>query len=513
MTTNAGFVIANALQKVLSGSHTADELCRALNAQPLRARDIPADQQLALRQIIQPYLDQPDCWTKDWNTTLLLASILQHYVNEKDGARHLIQGFLHCTDRQKRAQLFFQLRCLNFSENLGIAEDMQDLYFQLYEDWFGHTPPIPPYQPAPRRAVILISQYLEPPHAPTVDAIAKAHILHDVFGYDVAIINAREMAENNALLLANKCSANRLPELHGFQILGTPDQPLKLFTPTGDMPSVEGYVQICAFVAAWQPAFILNYGIFNLCGEFLGNSGLVITMPAGIELLPTRTSRYAVSFRPLAEEDKRMIAHIGMEKVGIIETTYNYDKPTPTEKYHRQNFQLNADDIVVTVVSNRLTDEMTPQNIAFMTRILALDSRIRLVLIGYLTDSNKKQLQTYWPEERVKLAGYVMDVPAFYEQIADLYINPYRGGGGTSAAHALAFGIPAFTLAFGHVANLTHPDFVFENEDALLAAIRMAIRPDMRAAFRQKALQGFARIGSRERMLRDILSQAGLLTG
>lgn len=472
--------------------------------------DLPNEHRAVIDHHISALLDDERNWADFFNFCVFMSSLLMAYGSKQCAVRYTTQAFRRCSDTQKRSQILWQLRNFIFRNGIDPGYLLNDLFFEHYNDWFEHFPK-PVFQTQPGRCIVLIGLFLQPPHAPTIDTLAKAAILRDEFGYDVAIVNTHEIPTACDLPFLKQYVGKRRKDLGGLQTVH--DEKFgatRLFTPSEEMPSDEGYISIIDFVEYWKPEFILNYGAFNFSAEYLGQGVKVITMPAGTELLPTRNSQYDVCFHPFGEQDREMIKRYGMEKVGIIETLYNYDMPARETSYTRADFQLTDDDFVIAMVGTRLSDELDDGNIAFIGEILALNPRIKIVLAGPLSEAFADKIAGLLPLKRLRLPGRVADIPAFYDGVVDLCVNPRRTGGGTSAAYALGCGIPCFTLAFGHVANLTHPDFVFATRADLKAAIAKALPKTARASLKAKALKGFARIGSRERMVRDILTKAGI---
>jgi hypothetical protein len=466
------------------------------------------DQKAAIKAIAAQVLESPQSWENALPVCIMLSSVVGKYADRIYGCYGLRKAFHNSSDRTTRNQLLFTLNSLCFKYGVDMSFELIDMFFAHYEDWFRYIRP-QPFEPVPGRCLIMVPQFLAPPHAPTVDTVAKYGILRDKWGYDVAIVNSAERPSQIDLPILEMSPTGRLPDYSGFQHINGPFavQGLKMFTPPQAMPSFDGYIACLAFIEQWRPEFVLNYGGFHLLGECVAQSVKTITMPAGTELLPTRTSEYDVVFHKTGDTERALIARYGMEKVKVIEAVYNYDMPAQTETYSRADFDLMADDFAIAVVGNRLETEIDDDNIALLAQIAAIDPRIQLVFAGGLSDDAREHIAGGIPKAQVKFAGVVKDVPAFYEHI-DAYVNPKRTGGGSSAAFALGKGLPTFTLNRGHVADLTHPDFVFDTPGDLLAALKAALEPTAHAALRDKARQGFERIGSRERMIETILTGA-----
>ena len=69
-------------------------------------------------------------------------------------------------------------------------------------------------------------------------------------------------------------------------------------------------------------------------------------------------------------------------------------------------------------------------------------------------------------ERKVYNLGFADDLLAWME-VCDLYINPNRIGGGTSAAEALFKGVPVITMRYGDVYVLAGEEFSTESYDTM----------------------------------------------
>ncbi len=468
------------------------------------------DQKAAIKTIAAGVLENEQSWSDALPVCMMLSSVVGKYADRTYGCYGLRKAFYNTNDRAVRSQLFFTVYNLCFKYGVDMGFDVVDMYFAHYDDWFRYLR-APKFEPIPGRCLIMAPQILAPPHAPTVDTFAKYGILRDKWGYEVAVLNTAERPSRVELPIVDISQVNRMPEYTGFQDMGAsfPTRNIRMFTPPHDMPTFEGYIACTDFVEKWRPEFILNYGGFHMFGEFIAQSVKTITMPAGTELLPTRNSEYDVVFHAYGDTEKAMVERFGMEKVKVIEAVYNYDMPAQSLEYSRTDFDLQADDFAIAIVGTRLNEEITADNIELLERIAALDPRIRLVFAGGISGETVDHIATRVPRSQLRTPGLIKDVPAFYEHM-DVYVNPKRTGGGSSAAFALGKGLPTFTLNRGHVADLTHPDFVCETVEDMLAALQSALDPDVLKGLREKALQGFERIGSRERMVETILTSAGI---
>ncbi len=467
-------------------------------------------QKACLTATAASFLERPQSWAATMPACIMLASAIVRYGDSRFGCRALKKAFDLSRDRKARNELFFTVNGFAFKYGVDVGFDLPDMFFAQVDDWFRFLK-APDFEPLPGRCVIAMPQFLMPPHQPTSDAIAKYGLLRDRFGFDVAIINTAERPKQFDLPIVDAMPTGRLKEFNGLQnAIDNFDVPnIQIFTPPQAMPSLEGYIAILEFIETWRPEFILNFGAFHLAGELLARGVKTITMPAGTELLPTRASAFDVAFHPVSESDRAMIQRYGMEPVKVIEAAYNFDLPAPVRTYTREDFGLSPEDFAIAVVGVRLNDELHADNARMLARICALDPRIVFVFAGPLAPATPDFLCSVMPAHRLRFPGRVEDVPAMYAHM-NLYVNPKRIGGGASAVFAMAKGVPAFTLRHGHVADMIVPDFVFDTEEALLAAVKDAFQPQRYAELQAIARAGFDRVNSRERMLEHILNEAGI---
>jgi len=456
------------------------------------------------------FLDRPQSWATMMPACIMLASATVRYADSSFGCRALKKAFDLSRDRKARNELLFTVNGFAFKYGVDVGFDLADMFFAQVDDWFRFLK-APEFEPIAGRCVIAMPQFLMPPHQPTADAIAKYGLLRDRFSFDVAIINTAERPNKFSLPIVDAMPTGRLKEFNGLQTaVDNFDVPnIEIFTPPQPMPSLEGYIAILEFIEKWRPEFILNFGACHLAGELLARSTKTITMAAGTELLPTRASAFDVAFHPVSDADRAMMERYGMDEVKVIEAAYNFDLPAPVCTYTREDFGLAPDDFAIAVVGVRLNDELHADNARMLARICALDPRIVFVIAGPLEQATRDFLCSVMPADRLRFPGRVEDVPAMYAHI-NLYVNPRRVGGGASAVFAMAKGVPAFTLRHGHVADMIVQDFVFDSEEALLAAVKDAFEPQHYTELQAIARAGFERVNSRERMLEHILTEAGL---
>jgi len=113
-------------------------------------------------------------------------------------------------------------------------------------------------------------------------------------------------------------------------------------------------------------------------------------------------------------------------------------------------------------------------------------------------------------EHSVRFLHYSPDLVSVYK-ICDLYANPPRKGGGTSAAYCLAARVPVFSIRYGDVANILPDSFLMDSLDEMLVAIRGMLMSHDREAVKILAGYAFSKISNRTVIMSTILKQVGLV--
>lgn len=126
----------------------------------------------------------------------------------------------------------------------------------------------------------------------------------------------------------------------------------------------------------------------------------------------------------------------------------------------RSDMGIPTDSFCLVVIGNRLEIELTDDFLQTIENIIAKTNAIFLT-IGHLDCESKYLKYPHISNNSIHLE-YTQKLLAVCS-ITDLYINPPREGGGTSAIYAMAAGKPVVTLNFGDVYKNCGFEFSVEN--------------------------------------------------
>ena len=344
----------------------------------------------------------------------------------------------------------------------------------LKDEMKVHLPYIPFEQRNKKRVVIVTEQMLALQHAPTKQVFEYAYVMKKM-GYEVLfflcpcdnykIVHAWQ---NPLVMDVDERFVNKKWErvfrgetFEGYQVSLT-DGYLK------------DYSMMMEFIHAWNPLFVYAIGISNPIADVAGSFTDVVSHKFGIGLPATEAS---------------VLIETGMSQTGVFQNDEGRLVVRPPEprvsffpalrEYTREEFRLPEDRFLVAIVGNRLHREIDEQFIRVLQRIQERNDRITFVLIGLhldeipLIDSAGLNL--------VKL-GYCDDLMGVMK-ILDLYLNPFRMGGGYSGGIALCSGTPVVTLPDCDVAMNVTENFVVKDQNQMIETVLRYSEDD---AFRKK---------------------------
>jgi len=162
----------------------------------------------------------------------------------------------------------------------------------------------------------------------------------------------------------------------------------------------------------------------------------------------------------------------------LLSYDISLENAEPGRAFGRERFQLPDDAFVVVVVGNRLDTEVTDEVISVLIDILCLSEKIYLLFVG-TCEGLQKRMQEHREYFRMRFAGIVD--PSEIKQIiglADLFLNPPRQGGGTTAQYAMKEQVPVLTLPEGDVAGIVGKHFFCDSLGQMPDYVRRYLEED-----------------------------------
>lgn len=400
---------------------------------------------------------------QDWRQELMCLSVLFKLTHKP---AYLLQILEIATKRPlsfvERYQVLWYVEAslFRYAEtfkpplNFDIRQRRLRRYYDALVDDLAQAVSVPDGagEPLPDRVVLLTSQFIGAGHAPTRVALNFARSLRKDFGKDVVIFNCALLPRTVELPLIGLPPANFNGQLGSRCTLEYDGDTYPLHQITDASMTEAVFAKVVDTVAELRPEQVISFGGTNPAADLLCAHMPVTTFPLATDLPLHRARRFAYH-RPLNDQEGALLGEVGHDPAGARVYQTVHELPDKHESYRRGDFGLPDDAFVGIVVSNRLAEEVSREFWKVLVKCLERLPTLYLLFAG--ADRIEPLARSISPlvAERCRFPGMIGDLRALHE-IVDLYINPQRRGGGSSAAYALADGLPVITLDKGDVAGV-----------------------------------------------------------
>lgn len=298
--------------------------------------------------------------------------------------------------------------------------------------------------------IILTSQFLSMNHGPTKTALDRAYILQKYYGKKVFLINTAEMRGMAGEMPVYPVRVGSyMPHWNEVEEITYQGEKIAFFQCYMDMPNIEDTRALVQTIWKLNPAMCLNIGGGSLVAacvnEFLPTA-IIATVPSGIPF--PECDIICIGHAPTSVEETTL-KNYGIKKENVIVGRFTSPFKPKQHTYVRKDFGLPEDAFLLVVVGLRLTEEISDEFVAMLDSVLS--EKIQCVIMGKMVNYEERARQNEKFRKYVHNLGLQEDALAIYS-LCDLYLNPIRLGGGTSAAESMSEGVPVLTTDLGDVA-------------------------------------------------------------
>jgi hypothetical protein len=479
-----------------------------LNRYELRFRDADESGKQALIGRLESLI------SPDFLTQLLLLSFLFHVTEDRAYAKRLLRLITESRIPAVPARyLYWQLLRIAFihtdiftmEEQIRLAK----FYVRVVKGWreqLGiHRSWIPPTQRNRTRVVLTTSVLLGAGHAPTDQILEIGRTLQRDLGKEVVLINTAEAPRFLRLPFYDTFLANFHEPYSAWQRFQYEEE-FFTFRQFVGMESEAELAEFLAMITNWSPGFVLNIGAHSMVSDLCATFTTVAALPMAY-CLPISAGNLLLVPGGVSEIDRELQRTLGIPDERVASVGFAYELPKRSQTLRRSGCGIPKDAYAIAIVSNRLDQEITAEFVSELTSLLHNVPQAFLVFAGEWHGYEKLTKDNAVFRERSLTMGYQKDLVALYE-ICDSYLNPPRVGGGTSAAWALAVGLPVYTLPKGDVAAVAGKAFHFSTIEGIQADVRRSIvDPPYRQSRSSLARNRFDRFSNRKNVTADILRQ------
>lgn len=354
---------------------------------------------------------------------------------------------------------------------------LMQLYFDVADRVKGECSLTFPYRRKEDRdankVIVITSQFLDMRHGPTKTALDRCECLIKQFGMQVFLINTGDLLfHDDRICFYDMGTGNYVEDYVNMSSVDYNGCRIPFYQCKKGMPIKKEMLEIATFVKEVNPYFILTIGGENLtadlCSDFCPTLALA-TVPSA---LTVTGGQFQALGRKLNPQDREILESFHISEEHVIEGIFTSSLKQQEHHYSREELGIPKDCFVCIVVGGRLDAELDDTLIRKLLH--ETDDRIRIAIAGRYESYGRQSKCVKGFADKFIYLGFQNDMLAVLE-CCDLYINPMRTGGGTSAAEALYKGLPVVTLPVGDVALGAGAYFYVENYDEMIKKINQYV--------------------------------------
>lgn len=376
--------------------------------------------------------------------------------------------------------VYTQMKCLVFQKPDFKTADSEDLFRKVYQDIlkeYRSRLRIPDRIPIEERnrgfVLVMTGQVLEIQHAPTKVALNHCQVLIRALGKEVLLINlADTMSFTGVIPLHDIFMGNYVEAYSSEDYITYKNVSIPFVQMDRGLPTVEGIQGLLDLIMEYRPYQILLIGggsvTMDICS--LVSSSLLIPLSAdmavtyadyqarGEDRNPVKSTDVMLRKPLITDIDREVLSEIGKTESHLIPVRLNYAIDEQTHTYRRSDRGLPEGRTIGVVVGGRLDEEVGDDFLQMLDK--AVSEGLYVTFVGGFDKGVRRITESAYPalHANYTFVGYEDDLMALYD-LVDLYINPYRAGGGTSAIEALYKGVPVLTCRYGDIYDAVGDDF------------------------------------------------------
>ncbi len=322
--------------------------------------------------------------------------------------------------------------------------------------------------------VVIADQILTEEHGPTKSALDRCRALI-CSGNNVLLLNTGENCfVDSPVLFYDGVIANHIDELDKAEYLHYQGYKIP-FCQIGKGPmDKDALLDYLHIIYDYAPTMVIDIGgntlLGNLCNYFIP----VLAVTLGPDNLVRTTEKWQTIGRKINDNDRRILQKIGYPEDKVIEMMMTFECKEQTTSLSRSDLGMKDDEFEIVVVGGRLQEEIDAKFLKMMRAVLKYDHNIRFNFCGRFSNYDEMIGADVVLSKVCRFLGMQSDMMAVLDNM-DLYVNPIRLGGGTSAQEAMLKGVPVVTCKTGDVYANCHEDFAVNNYDEMILTIKKYI--------------------------------------
>lgn len=307
-------------------------------------------------------------------------------------------------------------------------------------------------------------------HSPSKIALDRCKILIEEMHKKVLLINTAEiLSQVGCIPYYGSFYGNYWDEMLSQEILEWKGTKIPFFQCENNMPNTTDLRTLLQTIRNIKPGLVIAIGGSGILANLIDTIIPVLTVgltPSALEA--TMTTCQTLS-RSLPPEDLELLHKLEIDNTSVIQSIFTSSLMPQVSTVTREELGLPQNKFVIVIVGYRLDTDIDASFMEMLNQ--AVDDDIVIAMIGTFKSYTDYRNKIPTLEGKIHCLGLTRDILAWLA-VCDLFVNPYRRGGGTSGVEALYQGIPVVTTPYGDVATNAGADFWTDSYETMPALIR-----------------------------------------
>lgn len=304
----------------------------------------------------------------------------------------------------------------------------------------------------PPHYAIVLSEFLEENHPLVKQALDLGEALTRHEGAKISLLNASIPPRLPVSYFGDHTLGQFVEGLSAVSSVTYGERAFSFAQNPNMIANAQSFAWYAEQIAQLNPSGVISIGPGNVLADTLAHAVPTLAFP-NIGEVPLSTAATLCTVAAQTPAEQRLNARAGTPASHVHHIPTAFRLPASAGPQHRSCFDFPKGARIALVVGMRLETECCEHFLTTLNDAAARHSDLHFVFAGRITQP-KQWLKPYPAlRKRTALLGFQEDVLSI-TQACDLFINPLRQGGGTSAIYALSAGLPIISAAQGDVAEI-----------------------------------------------------------
>lgn len=408
-----------------------------------------------------------------WNYYSFLLSILMQTNPSVERTNLFLENVLDSDNCTKDNAYFIWNQFKGFSLFNQVIKDsksaalLDTIYQKSYNAYLSESKEMleqMPYESRNHNLVVVFTiQLLEGNHAPTKTTLERVKTLCQL-GKEVLLVNtAEQYLIQGYFPCYNPSAGTVVEEYNQISTIGFGDFKVSFMQMPNVLPLMERLKVLVQLIQKAKPEYILSIGTGSMLADLCGHMVPCASMALAFSTLPHTMNKMKILGRNQKENEKERT-----DDADIIESRFTFELKPQKIKLTRKKLGLPENRFLLVVIGIRLDSEVGEAFLDMLDQ--ACSQGCFVAFAGKMSRYHQMMERHIAVKDNSAFIGYQDDILALME-IADLYVNPERLGGGFSVIEAFHKGKPGVYLRTGDVYVAGGETFAVSDFDEMLEEI------------------------------------------